>query len=506
MIPGDANIENLATLTLDDLFCRAAARRPNAVALADPPNRASFTDGPPRRLTYSETDRLVSAIARRLRALGLPAGAVIGIQLANSIESVVTLLGVWRAGLIAAPMPLLWRRADAARALGELGAKAIVTMTRIGGFDACAMACQVAADNFSIRYICSFGRNLPDGVIAFDDVRDDAAFEPAHETMREPSGAAAVALVTFDVTPDGPIPVLRNHAELIAGGLAAVLEGGIAPDARLLGCCAVGSFAGLALTLLPWLLSGGMLSLHHGFDPDAFARQCREQGCDTVVVPGALVSHLAAADLLAHAELTNVLAFWRAPERFVTSPAWRHPSASLTDVLIFGETALIGSRRGAYGRPVPLPGPTVMAPPGSPNAVTVAEIVRTATGTMALRGPMVPRHAVPAVIETGLSADPKADAGGFIDTFYPCRIDRMTGIATVTGPPRGVISVGGCRFVLSALEDAVRRANDGAFITALPDALAGHRLAGISSGSDELGAALTRLGVNPLVADAFQAA
>ena len=147
-----------------------------------------------------------------------------------------------------------------------------------------------------------------------------------------------------------------------------------------------------------------------------------------------------------------------------------------------------------------------MAPRGSPNAVTVAEIMRTGTGTIALRGPMVPRNAFPPVVETGVSPDPRADADGFVDTFYPCRIDRMTGIATVTGPPPGIVSVGGYRFVLGELEDVVRRANDGAFITALPDALAGHRLAGISSGTGELCAALTRLGVNPLVADAFQAA
>jgi hypothetical protein len=506
MILGDSTTENLSTMTLDDLFCRAATRRPNAVALADPPNRERFTDGPPRRLTYAETDRVVSAIACRLRGLGLPSGAIIGIQLANTVESVLTLLGVWRAGLIAALLPLLWRRADAANVLAKLGAKAIITTTRIGDFDACAMACEVAADIFSIRCICSFGRNCRDGVVAFDDLLDDAGFEPPQETVREGSGAAEVALVTFDVTPDGLVAVTRNHAELIAGGLAALVEGGIAPDARLLGCCATGSFAGLALTLLPWLLSGGTLLLHHGFDPDAFATQCRDGGCDTVVVPGALASQLVPAGLLAHAELKNVLAYWRAPERFVTSPAWQHPRASLTDMLIFGEIALIGSRRDTRGRPVPLPVHAVMAPRGSRSGVTVAEIARTGSGTIALRGPMVPRHAFPPFVETGVSPYPRADADGFVDTFYACRIDRMTGIAAVTGPPPGVVSVGGYRFVLSELEDAVRRANDGAFITALPDALAGHRLAGISSGTGELCAALARLGVNPLVADAFPAA
>ena len=53
------------------------------------------------------------------------------------------------------------------------------------------------------------------------------------------------------------------------------------------------SFSGLAVTLLPWLLAGGTLSLHHAFDPDAFAAQCRDDRCDTVALPGPLVPRLA---------------------------------------------------------------------------------------------------------------------------------------------------------------------------------------------------------------------
>ena len=183
MILGDPKHRRpLPATTLDDLFRRAAARRPDAIALADPPNRESFTDGAPRRLTYAEADRIISAIASRLRQLGLQTDAIVGIQLPNTVESVLTILGVLRAGMIAAPLPLLWRRADAAAALGRLGAKAIVTASRIGDFDACAMAMQVAADVFTIRHVCGFGHNLPDGVIAFDDLLHQRAAEPPPES------------------------------------------------------------------------------------------------------------------------------------------------------------------------------------------------------------------------------------------------------------------------------------------------------------------------------------
>ncbi|MGC1776596.1 MAG: AMP-binding protein, partial [Xanthobacteraceae bacterium] len=111
-------------ITLDDLFRRAAARRPGAIALADPPNRQAFTDGQPLRLSFAEADRMVSAIAGRLRRIGLPTDAVVGIQLPNIVEHVLALLGVLRAGLIAAPLPLLWRRAEAVTALARVGARA----------------------------------------------------------------------------------------------------------------------------------------------------------------------------------------------------------------------------------------------------------------------------------------------------------------------------------------------------------------------------------------------
>ncbi len=503
MILGDPTTGDTATTTLDDLFRRAAARRPDAIALTDPPDRESFTDGAPRRITYAEADRIVSAIASRLRGLGLQADATVGIQIPNTVESVLTILGVLRAGMIAAPLPLLWRRADAGSALGRLGARAIVASSRIGEFNSCAMAVQVAADVFSIRHVCGFGRNLPDGVMALDDLLHPAPSEVERQIERDGDPASHVAVVTFDVTPDGLVAVARNHAELIAGGRAAMLEGGIGLEARLLGCCATGSFAGLALTLMPWLSSGGTLSLHHAFDPEAFAAQCRDERCETIVVPGALVPEFAGAGLLAHAQFKNVLAVWRAPERLSTSPAWRHPGASMTDMLVFGETALIGSRRDADGFAVPLPAGAAKAPRDADNAVLIADIARTATGTLALRGPMVPRHPFPP--GAGRTGQPhlKADAEGFIDTGYACQLDRMMGTVTVTGPPPGIVSVGGYRFVQGEMDELVRSADSGAFVAALPDALAGHRLAGVSGGGDAR-LALMDLGVNPLLADAFR--
>lgn len=499
MILGDPNATDPGsdpTTTLDTLFRRAAKRRPDAIALADPPNRERFSHGRPRRLTYAEADRAVTAIAARLRRLGLPADAIIGIQLPNTVECALTLLGVLRAGLIAVPLPLLWGRAEMAATLGRLGAKAIVTADSAGGGDLCANAMQVAANIFAIRFVCSFGPRLPDGVISFDSLLDAEAGEcPVIERERP---AAHQAVVTVEITPDGPVMVGRNHAQLIAGGLATLLEGRLQQDARLLGCCAMSSFAGLALTLIPWLLSGGTLSLHHGFDPQAFTQQCRDDRCDTVVVPGPLVQRLDEAGLLADAHLKRVLAFWRAPEALAQSRPWRNAQVTLTDMLAFGEIALLGSQRSASGETVPLPHGVITAPRGSTGGLSIAEMARTEAGTVALRGSTVPRHAFPPG-RPGLAVD----TAGFVDTRYACRLDTASGSFIVTAPPPGIAAVGGYRFALGGIEALLRNADPAAFVTALPDALAGQRFAGMSGSGGDLRRKLQGLGANPLLAEAF---
>ena len=157
--------------------------------------------------------------------MGLATDAVVGMQLPNIVENVLTMLGVLRAGMIVAPLPLLWRRADLIAALARVGAKALITC---GHASAAALQsrparrCASAAEVFSIRYVCGFGKTLADGIVPFDDLFDTEKLDPVPplERERQANAAAHVAAVTFDVGEDGLVPVARNHSELIAGGLA----------------------------------------------------------------------------------------------------------------------------------------------------------------------------------------------------------------------------------------------------------------------------------------------
>jgi hypothetical protein len=144
----------------------------------------------------------------------------------------------------------------------------------------------------------------------------------------------------------------------------------------------------------------------------------------------------------------------------------------------------------------------VFAPRGPKSAVVVAEIAPTANSTVALRGPMVPRAAFPPGAERGGLPHFKIGTSGFVDTGYPCRIDSPM---IVTGPPPGIISFGGYRFVERELHDLVARPENGAgSLAVLPDALAGHRLAGTAADRARVQQSLAKLGANPLLVDAFR--
>jgi acyl-CoA synthetase (AMP-forming)/AMP-acid ligase II len=332
MIASAAQATDGNRLTLDDLFRRAGVRHADAIALADPV----------RNLTFTQADRAISAMAARLRAFGLATDTVVALQLPNTVESVIALLGILRAGMIAAPLPLLWRQQEMVAALPRAGAKAIVT------FDAQAdTAAQVAAELFPIRAVCGFGHDLPDGVAPLDDVLTSQAefFQPF---VRTGNAAAHVAVMTFDVITGGIVPAAHSHSELIARGLDVVREAALVEDVAILSTIPASSFAGIALAVIPWLLGGGTLVLHPHFDPAAFAAQCRAHEVAAVILPGSALPAMADASLLD--AVKTILALWRTPDQLATSPPWQG-SAALVDVAGFSETGLLAFRRGADGLP-----------------------------------------------------------------------------------------------------------------------------------------------------------
>src|SRR4030081_3317257 len=168
------------------MFRRILARKPDAAAPLDPLNKQRVTGQPPKRLTFAQADRAISALSAHFIEAGLPNNSVIAVQLPNTTEFVLTVLAAHRAGLVVALLPQLWRQAELTVALNRTGARAVVTMSRIDGVSHADLAMNAAVEAFSIRHVCGFGNDLPEGMTSLDDVMADGttAATPATQDGR----------------------------------------------------------------------------------------------------------------------------------------------------------------------------------------------------------------------------------------------------------------------------------------------------------------------------------
>lgn len=102
---------------LADLVRRAAGRSPDKPAL--------HFDG--TTTNWSALDALVDAAAAGLGRLDLSTGDRVGLHLGNTFDFVVGYFGVLRAGLVAVPLNPRYAPAELGHALGDSGARALVT-------------------------------------------------------------------------------------------------------------------------------------------------------------------------------------------------------------------------------------------------------------------------------------------------------------------------------------------------------------------------------------------
>ena len=96
--------------TLLDVVSDTVRQRPNHTALI-------FRG---RRLSYLELEKLSDAFANVPVAQGVKKGDRVALLLPNSPQSIITQLGVWKAGGIAAPINPLYTEHELERLLGRV--------------------------------------------------------------------------------------------------------------------------------------------------------------------------------------------------------------------------------------------------------------------------------------------------------------------------------------------------------------------------------------------------
>ncbi|WP_428696855.1 AMP-binding protein [Stappia sp.] len=422
-------------VTLDALFRKTAAAHPGRLALADAEEACGGLRGTPRRLTYAEADREIARLAAFFAAVGLKQDNVVGLQSANTVDAVISLLAALRAGLVVAPLPLHWRQKNVIEALTRAGAKALIAGESFGGRSIGMEARDTAAELFALRFVFGLGDGVEDGLMELEkilaDLPDD--MEPA-PIRRDPNAADHVATLTWTRSTSGePLPIARSHNQWIAAGLMPYLELSLPQAPVFVQPYALTGMAGLGAGFVPWLLSGGTLHLHHPASLRRLAAHADAVDADMVLCPGSLAPALERR--IDNAEC-RIVPVWHAHS---AAAAPHQTNRDMVDVHVADEFAMVARRREGSALPRPFAAGRIGSPSTAPKGPALLEIAidtEAVPNTLKVRGAMVPDAAWPAC-----KVRVPTDKTGFVDTLLPLR-QNESGITAFGVPGQSAPGVG----------------------------------------------------------------
>jgi len=374
---------------LDELFRKTAAEHPDRLALADAPDRATWTGGTPRQLTYREADREIDRLAAFYNTVGLSADHVIGVQAPNTVDTVIAILAALRADLIISPLPLHWRQKNVLEALNSIGAKGFIAADRVETRDVGTAARDVAAELFSLRFVFGLGKDIPDGLIELGpmlaEMGDTLTFTPSGR----PDPADHTATICWSRSGEENVPVTRCHNHWICAAQMIVHEAHVKQASTLVLPYSLSGLTGLGGGLVPWLLTGGTLHLHHPTSLANLAAHANDVKADVVMTPGPLAQTL---DRKLTDSKTTVLAAWNIAAPHPTTFVARR---RLIDLHVADEFALVAKARGPSAKMKA----TALGKYSGPNGcesgpalleIAVTEAVEAQDPTLLVKGPMVP--------------------------------------------------------------------------------------------------------------------
>jgi acyl-CoA synthetase (AMP-forming)/AMP-acid ligase II len=258
--------------TLWSLFAAQVAAQPDAEAVVDAPNRASFAPGTPQRWSWARLHAEVQAFGALLLQAGLQRDQVIVVQLPNTVEQFMVYLACARLGIIVSPVPVAHREHELTQILAQTEAAAVVTFEHIGRHAAGAMARSLAPQVITLNAPRPAGQ-IPDG---WPLPMADEVF-----TICWTSGTEAQ-----------PKGVPRSHNEWLIVAPSIIEAAGLAPGARLLNPFPLVNMAGLSTAFSAWLTLGGTVVQHHPFVLPVFLQQLRDERIDYTVAPPAVLTQL----------------------------------------------------------------------------------------------------------------------------------------------------------------------------------------------------------------------
>lgn len=277
--------------TVDALFRKAAAERPDSEALADAPNRPDLVGTAPQRLTYAQVDARVDAMAHALAGLGVRRGDVVATQLPNLVEGVLAFLACARMGAILSPVAMAYRGHELRQILPKVEPKVYLTVGAFHGFEHAAMLLQLRAEGGTDAQVVTLGAAAPAGAHALDPLMAGAS-KALFPTPDDLDAAEALTVCWTSGTEATPKGVPRHHDHWVVNGEALVEAAGLKSGDTILNPFPLINIAAIGGMVMTWLVCHGRLVQHHPFDLPIFLSQMQDEGVAYTVAPPAVLNML----------------------------------------------------------------------------------------------------------------------------------------------------------------------------------------------------------------------
>ncbi len=275
------------------------------LALTDPPNRASFFFGEPRRFTWTELDAAVTTLSRQLTNLGASPGTSVGIQLPNVGELVISILACARIGAVAVPFPIQHRSHELRHGISAADVRIMITYERPDRPDH-LQAIADLLDQFSDAQLATFGETSNDATARLS-ISNEGVTNFEESATHDARTDDIVTICWTSGTTGEPKGVPRSHSMWLASGRVQLEEISITTSDRILCPFPVVNMAGIGGMLVPWALAGASLHLHQPLDLQVFLGQIQAERITYTVAPPPILNMLVSNEqLLDSIDLTHI--------------------------------------------------------------------------------------------------------------------------------------------------------------------------------------------------------
>ena len=296
--------------TFVDLLRKSFEQHPGREALIDAANSADFFGAAPRRLTYAQAWAEARSLAAMLLRHGLRKDDVLGVQLPNGNELVLTYFACAMLGVMLTPAPMQYRDHELSHILDHTKARAMMTFVYPGS-DAALLRCERLAQELGAK-----SGQTPlimawyPAAASYEDALAQSAGHP-HVPLT-PNCATEQDLAALDAyMADNPVDadatftlcwtsgteglpkgVPRSHNQWMIAAHTIVEAVHLQPGARLLNPFPLTNPGSLTGMVVPWLLTGGTLVQHQPFDLQVFLKQIKDEAIDYTCASPALLASL----------------------------------------------------------------------------------------------------------------------------------------------------------------------------------------------------------------------